>query len=179
MLRPLFSWENTSLYPLRLQTKFLKPGVVTTFQYNKSPTNYMFSLKHCNILLSPDSNAIQVPCVTVTSSSTLRKVGIRACLKSTQWYMLQYRQTAKFSGVDLPIVSVVWNSVHIEYYHCSESCRHFLAEMVAVFSLQLVFLLLCYYITFADYSFPLPGLSLSVAVLPTGNDDVLQYISSS
>jgi len=91
----------------------------------------------------------------------------------------EYRRTANFSGVDLPIVSVVWNSVHIEYYRRSESCRHFLAEIVAVFSLQLVFLLLCYYITFADYSFPLPGLSLSVAVLPTGNDDVLQYISSS
>jgi len=67
----------------------------------------------------------------------------------------EYRRTAKFSGVDLPTVSVVWNSVHIEYYRRSESCRHFLAEMVAVFSLQLVFLLLCYYITFADYSFPL------------------------
>ena len=90
----------------------------------------------------------------------------------------EYRRTAKLSGVDLSTVSVVWNSVPIEYYHRSESCRHFLAEMVAVFSLQLVFFL-CYYITFADYSFPLPGLSLSVAVLPTGNDDVLQYISSS
>ena len=91
----------------------------------------------------------------------------------------EHRRTAKFSGMDLPTVSVVWNSVHIEYYHRSESCWHFLAEMVAAFSLKLVFLLLCYYITFADYSFPLPGLSLSVAVLPTGNDDVLQYISSS
>ena len=36
-------------------------------------------------------------------------------------------------------------------------CLHFLADMVAVFSQLLVFLLLYYYITFADFSFPLPG----------------------